>query len=202
MINAILEGFFLGLVLAVLIGPVFFQMIDLSISKNKKTALIFAFGVWLSDITVLSLCVVLINQIEEWHLLESKILEYLAFVVFIIFGITKLLSKPSVSNTLQIKANKKILFSQGYLINTVNPSVWAFWLSTSTLAQELFNGSKFKITIYFLSCIITFISTDLIKIVLAYKLKNNINRKILFIFNKIVGILFIIAGVVILYETF
>ena len=146
MINAILEGFFLGLVLAVLIGPVFFQMIDLSISKNKKTALIFAFGVWLSDITVLSLCVVLINQIEEWHLLESKILEYLAFVVFIIFGITKLLSKPSVSNTLQIKANKKILFSQGYLINTVNPSVWAFWLSIfSFMLSE--NSTSFSLDV-------------------------------------------------------
>jgi threonine/homoserine/homoserine lactone efflux protein len=201
MTNAIFEGVIMGLVLSALIGPVFFQIIDLSISKNKAAALIFAVGVWLSDVSVLSICSFLVKQIQEWHLLESKILEYTAFLVFVIFGLSKLLAKPAVEAEINIKPNNRTLFSEGLIINSVNPSVWAFWLSTSTLAQELFNGDKISITVYFIACILTFIGVDVLKIILANKLKNRINNNVLFIFNKIVGVIFIFAGLFILYKS-
>ena len=50
MFDAILEGLELGLLLSMMIGPVFFALVTTSMDQGFKQAAILAFGVFLSDL--------------------------------------------------------------------------------------------------------------------------------------------------------
>lgn len=49
MIAALLQGVGLGLVICVLMGPIFFTMLGIALHYGKKAALLFVVGVFLSD---------------------------------------------------------------------------------------------------------------------------------------------------------
>ena len=55
MINEYLNAVLLGLGLAFMIGPVFFTLIETSISKGFRAALVFDLGVILADLIFISL---------------------------------------------------------------------------------------------------------------------------------------------------
>ena len=56
MVAALIKGLFLGILLAISVGPVIFAIIKQSINYGHKAGYVFVAGVSLSDITLLVVC--------------------------------------------------------------------------------------------------------------------------------------------------
>ena len=60
-----IKGFLTGCVLSIMIGPVFFVLLETSIKRGIKAAIAFDLGVLLNDIVYIFIAYVFYNQVAE-----------------------------------------------------------------------------------------------------------------------------------------
>lgn len=198
-ITAISLGFFLSF----MIGPVFFILIETSITKGIKAALTFDIGVILADITF-----ILIAYFSSFKLI-SKIKDDPALFIFgggimatyglISYVKLKKLNKAEIHiETNSYKKNYLSLFAKGFLLNFINIGVLGFWLAIIiTMGPEMDMVPK-RLFLFFTYVIIAYFITDLFKIFLAKQLQSKLTPKNIIKVKKISSLLLIIFGVVIM----
>ncbi|MBC7848645.1 MAG: LysE family transporter [Chitinophagaceae bacterium] len=201
--EAILHGLTLGLILSISVGPVIFTIIKQSLDNGPTGGFSFIAGVWLSDV----LLVVVSNAFAE---LLKGLMEYKKAigvvgslfligmgVVYIFFKKVKLQTsnKPLV-NKFRTRDILKI-FSSGFLINTLNPNVFSFWLVTATAFTAEFSLAQ-RILIFSV-CIGINILADILKVILAGRLRTKLTLHTIAIINKVSGSILIAFGVALFY---
>ena len=201
-IEAILKGLAMGLLLVISVGPVIFTVIKQSINNGKGGGFSFVVGVWISDF----LLVVLSNLFSE---LVTTIMDFkmqigiagstflIAMGIFYIFFKKVHLHPEDVSlPPLKSSDHAKIVL-QGFLLNTLNPAVIAFWLTTAT-AIAVSHSIRDRIII-FTTALVVNITADIIKVTLAGKLRKKLTVKNIRLINKISGLILLIFGTVLLF---
>lgn len=203
MTDAIIKGLGLGVVLALSVGPVIFTILKQSITNGHKGGLSFVTGVWISDIIL----VILSNFFSELvrDLLSFKTEIALAGGVFlgamglfyIFFKKTNLSTEDAaIVATFSKKDFSKIAFS-GFLINTLNPSVLIFWLMNATAFSALYGfGERMLI---FAVCMLVNVAADILKVMMAGRIRNSLTPRHINIINKVAGIILIIFGIMLIY---
>ncbi len=206
-----LEGVIIGLSLALIMGfgPSFFTLIQTSISRGFKSALLLDFGIILNDIFIVALMMmtnVQFNINDRENVIYGGIA---AGIILIIFGIYTFLLSPekimhiSESNNQKINSmNEKfvdkpkwyIFLTKGFVINIFNPFVWIFWVTCVATASSNFSGNKYSMIIFFLGVFATVLFFDILKAAGAYSLKRFFTEKMMKIMNQIIGIILIIFG--------
>jgi threonine/homoserine/homoserine lactone efflux protein len=86
---------------------------------------------------------------------------------------------------------------QGFLLNTLNPAVIAFWLTTAT-AIAVSHTIRDRIII-FTTALLLNMSADVIKVTLAGKLRKKLTIKNIRLVNKISGFVLFIFGTVLFF---
>ena len=164
MINAIFHGVLLGLVLSIMIGPVFFLLLDTSIKKGFKPAVYLALGVALSDVMFITICF-FGNSLMGSLNAHSTQIGWLGGGLLIIFGLVALFKKVALSEEeLKLPDDSKTLLidtGKGFMMNTLNPFVLVFWLGVITAVNAgQFGGKAF--TLFFFNAVpeILFIQTN------------------------------------------
>ncbi len=212
MINLLLGGIGLGLVLSLMLGPVFFVLLETSIKKGVKSALYLDLGVLLSDIMYITFAYLFVNQVAK--LMESDYSSYLTIVggiCFIIFGFVTLRKKASLPSKKELQNSKNLAtnnqFStilKGFFLNAVNPGVLFYWLTIiGTLRDKTLvagfseNGT---VILYLIVILITFFGVDVFKILGAKKLKNILTPAWMILINRVLGIILICFGVFFILE--
>jgi threonine/homoserine/homoserine lactone efflux protein len=203
MTDALLKGLALGLILALSVGPVVFTIIKQSLNNGREGGMSFIAGVWLSDI----LLVVLSNAFSE---LVSKALEYkkaigytgsiflIGMGIFFVFFKKVNLRKDAAGNVLPFrKRDFAKIFSSGFLLNTLNPSVLLFWLVNAT-AFAITHTFQQRLVI-FMVCIGLNMIADVAKVFLAEKIRSKLTVNNLYIVNRISGTILIGFGMALLY---
>ena len=206
-----LEGVIIGLSLALIMGfgPSFFTLIQTSISRGFKSALLLDFGIILNDIFIVAL-MMMTNVQFNINNRENVIYGGIAAgIILIIFGIYTFLLSPekimhiSESNNQKINSmNEKfidkpkwyIFLTKGFVINIFNPFVWIFWVTCVATASSNFSGNKYSMIIFFLGVFATVLFFDILKAAGAYSLKRFFTEKMMKIMNQIIGIILIIFG--------
>ena len=191
MLSALAEGIIMGLFLSVFIGPVFFLLIETSIKKGVKEAFIMDAGVLLSDLLWV---LVLAWGMDKFlgFFLKSDYSMIFAGVIFILFGLGALISRKRKKSTLVI-SKKRGLFLQGFVLNSINPSVAIFWLATIGFAMNQFEQKQNEIVVFFVSIFITVILIDIVKFSMANKMGRLLNDKrqaMMSVFTSVALILF------------
>jgi threonine/homoserine/homoserine lactone efflux protein len=89
------------------------------------------------------------------------------------------------------------IFSSGFLINTLNPSVLLFWITTATAfaAKYTFNER----VLLFSVCIALNIVADVAKVLLAGRLGAKLTINNISIINKVTGVILVAFGFALLY---
>ncbi|MGN6248981.1 MAG: LysE family translocator [Ginsengibacter sp.] len=199
-IEAILKGLAMGLLLVISVGPVIFTIIKQSINNGRGGGFSFVFGVWASDL----LLVVLSNLFSELvtTLLDFKIqigiagsIFLMAMGVFYIFFKKVHIHPDEDVSTLKTSDHAKIVL-QGFLLNTLNPAVIAFWLTAAT-AIAVSHTTRDRIII-FATALILNMSADVAKVTLAGKLRSKLTVRNIRLINKISGLILVIFGTVLL----
>ena len=200
-IEAILKGLAMGLLLVISVGPVVFTIIKQSINNGKEGGFSFIIGVWVSDFVV----VLLSNLFSELvtHLLAFKKPIGIVGSLFLIgMGIYYLFFKkvslhPEDVSLPPLKASDHAQIAlQGFLLNTLNPAVLAFWLTAST-AIAVTHTVKERIIIFATTLLIN-MTADVAKVTLAGKLRSKLTVKNIRGINKISGLILLIFGTVLL----
>jgi len=132
MIDQVIAGIGLGLLMAIMIGPVFFMLINISIKNGFRSAFYFALGVVLSDGFYISIIefskslVGLIDSHRHWVAMVGGVL-------LIGFGISSIVAKVTDPKDIVVKSDvsRKDLFLEvikGFVMNALNPFVLFFWI--------------------------------------------------------------------------
>ena len=203
MTEALLKGLALGSILALSVGPVIFTIIKQSLNNGKEGGISFVAGVWASDIVL----VVVSNAFSEWvkALLEYReAIGYIGSVFLIGMGLFYVfLKKVKITNDAGGDAQRfrkrdvAKIFSSGFLINTLNPSVILFWLINATAFAVTHTWNQRLII--FSTCIGVNIVADLAKVLMAGKLRKKLTLHNLVVINKISGVILVGFGLALLW---
>ena len=200
-IEAILKGVAMGLLLVRSVGPVVFTILKQSINNGKAGGFSFVAGVWISDF----LLIVLSNLFSE---LVTMILDFkmqigvvgsaflIGMGIFYIFFKKVHIHPEEITIPLKSSDHARIAL-QGFLLNTLNPAVIAFWLTTAT-AIAVSHTIRDRIII-FSTALIFNISADVVKVRLAGKLRKKLTVKNIRLVNKISGLILLVFGTVLLF---
>lgn len=192
-LNAIL----FGLVVSVLIGPVFFTLIQTSIEKGLDKAVLVAVGISLSDIIYILLAYLGLSQILE-NSGYNKTIAIVGGVFLVVFGVVNLfkpvktLHQPKAD--VEVKGFFRYIF-KGLFINGLSPFVLVFWLGAMSLATVEYGYSGYNLLIFFVIIVAVVFASDLVKAYLANKLRRIITTKLLKRINVAVGIALILFGI-------
>ncbi|HVY76579.1 MAG TPA: LysE family transporter [Puia sp.] len=204
MIEAVWKGLALGIVLALSVGPIIFTIIKQSLTNGHKGGFTFVAGVWLSDLIL----VILSNVFTEFvtRLLEfKKPIGYGGSSFLIGLGVYFFFFKKvhikSTSGSVHADDysfhDMLRTFFSGFIINTLNPGVLAFWLGNATVLA-LTHTLQQRIII-FSTCLLVNMSADVGKVMMAGKLRKRLTVHNLNIINKISGAILIAFGIALLY---
>ncbi len=201
MIEIILKGVAFGAVLAMIIGPVFFSLVQTSVESGFISGIFMSVGISLSDLTYVILSYLGVTQMAQ-HNNFSFYPALLGGLILITFGVISFLKGRYRGNINQSKNNNNNFFKQiikGFLINGFNPFAFIFWIGAMSLATVEYGYSGSKLRIFFMVVLITVFTTDVTKSYLSNKLRQIINLPFVKVMNKIIGVVLITFGIRLIY---
>ncbi|MDA9575925.1 LysE family transporter [Flavobacteriaceae bacterium] len=206
MIEDIQAAIPLGFFLAFMIGPVFFVLLETSIVKGFRAALAFDLGVIIADIIFILLAYFSSYQLLE-NLSNQPGLYIFGGTLLAVYGVITFSKKPNkkeldTNSKTPLKNNYIQLFLKGFLLNFINIGVLVFWLGIIIVVGPNLEGNVNRFFVFFGALIISYFVTDLIKILLAKRLKGYLTPEIIIYIKKILGIVLSICGIVLITKGF
>lgn len=201
MLEAILKGFTFGLLLSIAVGPVMFSIIKQSLNNGHKGGMAFVLGVSASDVALVLVSNVFTELFKSLSSYKTEI-GVAGSVLLISIGIFFLFFK-------RVKVNEEgkqvfkfrrrhyaKIFISGFFMNMLNPAVFIFWITTSTAV--ITNTVEERIII-FTTCLAWVLGTDILKVMLAGKIRNRLTPHNIHIINRINGIILIVFGIALVW---
>lgn len=206
MIQDILLAIPLGILLCFMIGPVFFVLLETAAVKGFRAAMVFDLGVVTADFVFIGIAYFssyrLINNIKDEPALF--IFGGLIMVTYGIISFVKLRrASKNIDETVEVELIKKnygSLFVKGFLLNFINVGVLGFWLLIFITFGPQLELKTSRLMIFFTAVIATYLAVDIIKMILAKKLKNKMTPTNILKIKKITSIILVIFGVTIMLQ--
>lgn len=206
MIDDILAAIPLGFFLSFMIGPVFFVLLETSITKGFRAAMTFNVGVLLGDIVFITIAYFssyrLITSIKDQPALFAfgGIL-MLTYGIISFFKLRKTSKLPVDEVAVEIIRKDYFgLFAKGFLLNFINIGVLAFWLAIIITIGPKLDMNQNRMIVFFASVLLSYFVTDLFKIVLAKKLRAYLNPHNIIKIKKLISIVLMVSGFVLMIQ--
>ena len=208
MIHPLFEGIILGLTVSLSIGPALVALLQTSIRHGVRMGIYLALGIFTSDLVVVLGAYFGATQIiTDQH-------NHIAFgliggIILFIFGIVSLTRKVELTekveavNEIRVKKENFIrYYLKGFLLNIANPFLWAFWLTSVLAISSTYRGYRLAISLFFAGTLGTVLTMDILKCILANKIRVTSNPFVKLWVNRIVGIIFVLFGILVIINTF
>ena len=168
----IINGVGIGLMLAVLPGPVFFALVQAGMDKGVMSGLAMALGIMLSDVTYMF---VTYTGLTELGFSSDSFNFWLGIVgglIMLVFGGNLMMTRVKFRTSISPKvtqAGALKLVGTGYALNALNPAVVLFWIGVNgwLLKQEYSSSSDIT---YFAAIALTVFGTDTLKVYFSRRL--------------------------------
>src|SRR5688572_7997842 len=202
--QAVLSGLTLGLILVISVGPIIFTIIKQSLNNGREGGFSFIAGVWISDVVLIiasNVFSVLVTNLMEYR----KLLGIIGSVFLILMGIFyvffKKIKLQNADGALVkfTKSDMARIFTSGFFLNTLNPNVFLFWLGTATaFASEYSLNERI---IVFSTCLAVNCTADVLKVLMAGKLRSRLTLHNIGLINRVSGTILIGFGLALLVGT-
>lgn len=208
MIQYILSnGIPLGIFLSFMIGPVFFVLLETSITKGFRAAFVFDVGVVLGDVLFIG-----IAYLGSYRLIQSlkddPALFIFGGIIMLTYGLISFFKLRKASKNIEadqevvelIKKDYLSLFIKGFLLNFINIGVLGFWLLIIITFGPRLQMEISNVIWFFSTVILSYLVTDIGKILLSKQLRKKLTPANIIKIKKISSILLIIFGAVLLSQ--
>ncbi|MFC4633740.1 LysE family translocator [Dokdonia ponticola] len=195
-----------GLVLAFMIGPVFFVLLETAATKGFRAAITFNLGVFTADIIFIGIAYLSSYQLLE-NLSNAPGLYVFGGVILIVYGLMMYLKKPTrdMLDPSRVKSSKHgnlQLYIKGFLLNFINIGVLVIWLGVIIVVGPTVDNNPVRLFTFLGIMLSTYFVVDLGKIVLAKQLKRFLTPRRIFKVKKMLGLILIICGLVLTVKGF
>ena len=206
MIWHLFQGIALGLTVALLIGPVFFTIIQTSIYRGFRSGVFVSLGVVLSDLTLIILSYIgILELLSNAH--NQIFIGIAGGLLLIVFGFFTLKRKPSLKeketpqNKIKFKNPRPLTYIvKGYFMNIMNPFLLIFWITVMSVYTTSTKIGTSDVIIFFTGTLGTIFATDIIKCYIAKKIKRFITEVTLLWINRFVGIILMGFGIILIVK--
>ncbi len=206
MINDILSGIPWGIFLSFMIGPVFFILLETSIIKGFRAALVFDLGVVLGDILFIT-----IAYLGSYRLITSlkdnSALFMFGGILMLAYGLISYISLHKEKKVDTHKIDNEIirknyigLFAKGFFLNIINIGVLGFWLAVIISVGPKLNMETSRMLTFFTTVILSYLLVDCIKILLAKQLKTKMTPTNILKIKKIISIVLMVFGIALIVQ--
>ncbi len=193
----------IGFFTAFIMGPVFWVLLETSITKGFKAAIAFDLGVMFADVCFIGVC-----YLGSFQLLEDEQNKQGLFVlggtILLLYGLFSWLNRNKKTKDqpeiVESKENYFGLAVKGFAINILNVGVFIFW-GGITIVSSPASGKSFTTFILFFSIVLlSYFLTDILKISVANRFKSLLTGKGIVIVNSIISLILVISGVVLIIK--
>lgn len=190
--DIVLNGLLYGLLLCVLIGPVFFALIQNAIEKGFYSGVFMAMGIAISDAFYITITYLGISQLTS----NERFNQWLGGVgglILVGFGVFYLFKPVPTKGLKQLHQESTKWFQQilkGFLLNGVNPFVLFFWIGI--VSNVSLDYTTQEAITFFIILVSTVFIVDVIKSYFAVKLSEIVTPRFMRIMNRVVGIALIL----------
>lgn len=190
-----LEGYLTGLSMIVFIGPVFFLLVSVSLESGTIPGILVAGGIIAGDFLYVMFCffgaVAFIDTSggKTYFAIAGGALLVVLGIKYIIQKDARLVSSPQLRPFHYLK-----FFINGFLVNFVNPFVFIVWLGVVAFSKETFRSPDSSI-VFLSGTLCGILSTDLLKVFAARKIKQFLVPEKLRIVYRISGVVLVLFGI-------
>jgi|TARA_B100000780_G_scaffold125652_1_gene88115 threonine/homoserine/homoserine lactone efflux protein len=198
----------IGILLSFTIGPVFFTVLETSISKGVKAAIFVDIGVVLSDVVFFVIAFYstnsLLNSIKEntgsWYFLGGVLL--VAYAGVSLIKIIQEKNSPENKEGAQIESSPNLLkmVVKGFLLNIINVVVLFYWVGIILYFGPQLEMDESRIYLFFLVIITTYFTIDLGKIYLAQQLKKKLTDFVIKTIKIVVNSFIVVCGLFLIFK--
>jgi threonine/homoserine/homoserine lactone efflux protein len=207
LLHPLFEGLVLGITVAITLGPALVALLQTSIKHGIKTGIFLAMGIFTSDFFLVVAAFFGVSEIitaPKYHLVFGILggLLMITFGIYNFFRKVPLKERVEVISEIHVKRPGVLpYFFKGFLLNVANPSLWFFWIFWVVSINSTYGGDRKSVAMFFAGALGMILATDILKCILANKIKVLGNPKVKHWVNRIVGILFFIFGAFIITGT-
>ena len=199
----ILTPITVGFFTAFIMGPVFWVLLETSITKGFKAAVAFDLGVMFADVCFIGVC-----YLGSFQLLEDDQNKQGLFVlggtILLLYGLFSWINRNKKSKDQpEIKESKENYFglaAKGFAINILNVGVFIFWGGVTIVSSPASGKSFTSFVLFFSIVLVSYFITDLLKISVANRFKSILTGKGIVIVNSIVSLILMVSGAVLILK--
>jgi len=194
-----------SLLLVVSTGPVFFVIIETSISKGARHAFCVDIGAVIADIVFILIALFGANTIHQnlesnprWFLLGGLVLIGFGLISYIR---TRTNKKQVAYTTEQLNKGSYLFYiGKGFLLNIINMGTLLFWLGLVVLFGTKYQMDYRKIVPFFSYILVIYLAFDLIKIYLAKQLKTKLTPQVIYKLKQLVHLILLLFGLFFVFQ--
>ena len=195
-----------GLILAFMIGPVFFVLLETAATRGFRASISFNIGVLLADVVFIGIAYLSSYQLLE-NLSNASGLYVFGGAILIVYGLMMFLKKPTremldPSRAKEGKHGYIQLFVKGFLLNFINVGVLVIWLGVILVVGPAVENDPKRLFVFLGIMLVTYFTIDIGKIILAKQLKHFLTPRRIFKVKKLLGLVLIICGLVLAIKGF
>ena len=188
-----------------MLGPIFIALTQTGIDKGARAGITVGVGVWSSDLLVILFSYLFISQVDA--LVQDEVFKYwmglVGGFILITFGIVIFLKKTKSikeGGSFTVK-NYFGFWMKGFLVNTVNPFTFIFWLGVISTKVIGINMNDTQAFVFISAIMLTIIITDTIKVLGAKAIRGRLESDHLQRISRVAGAALVVFGIVLLYQT-
>jgi len=198
MTEAILLGLATGMVMSVMLGTVFFALVQTSIDRGFKSGISISLGVILSDAILITAAYFNSELIPKGSITED-IVRVCGAIFLVIYGIKNVRNKSHISYPVTRAGRIFYFMRSGFLLNLLNPGNFIGWVVVTTNITQVARYSPHECFTFYIAAISAIFGMEILISLGAAQLKRFFSDRILNGINYGVGVLFIAFSVVLIY---
>jgi threonine/homoserine/homoserine lactone efflux protein len=200
MIEPVINGIIFGLLLSIMLGPLFFALLQTALHEGFKAGAHLAFGALLSDGACITVAYLFASQLDLTGKYKIAV-GWIGGLLLIGFGIVNFFRKvrPKEVDDDRKTVHAKFIL-KGFLMNSFNPAVLLFWLGVISVVKLKEDYTRLHEAVFFASVLATVFGTDLLKSFVAHRISHLLNATVLHWINRIVGSVLIAFGLRMIFK--
>ena len=195
-ITPISVGFFTAFIM----GPVFWVLLETSITKGVRAAVAFDLGVIIADVFFIT--ATYYGSVKLFLSESNKEgMFILGGTIILFFGLYSWLTRKKQEEKIEVTESKHNYFglaAKGFAINIFNVGVLIFWGGVTIVAGPTTGSDSPSFLFFFAIVLLSYFVTDLGKILLARQLKVFINEKTIVSVKSLLALILVISGTVLI----